>query len=126
MTPEQQPAPVLQLAYCDACGTYTFPADAYACRRCSAPRQQLQARPCPAPVRLRNAVTLHVSLHPELPAPCVLGEVELAPGVVEEAVIDVADESALHFGMPLLPVAQRTEAGALRWRFAACAEGGVA
>lgn len=115
--------PVLQLAHCAECGSYTYPADVYACRRCGAPRERLQARPCPSAPRLRNAVTLYTQLHPDLPAPCVLGEVELAPGVVEEALIDVPDEAAAVLGMELSAVPQRLENGALRWRFAPRAQG---
>lgn len=125
MTQDNVPAPVLQLAHCEACGTYTYPVDTYACRRCGAPRDRLQARPCPS-ARLRNAITLHASLHPDLPAPCVIGEVELAPGVVEEALIDVPDESAARLGMELVAIAQRTDSGALRWRFAPRVTGGAA
>ncbi len=71
---------------------------------------------------MRNAVTLHAQLHPDLPAPCVIGEVELAPGVVEEAVLDLTDESAAVLGMPLKPIAIRQDDGAVRWRFASLAQ----
>jgi len=107
----------LTLAYCAACGSYTFPANVYACRRCGAAREQLQPRPCPQVPRLRNAVTLHAQLHPDLPVPCVIGEVELAPGVVEEGILDLHDESAAALGMALAAVAHRLDDGTLRWRF---------
>jgi uncharacterized OB-fold protein len=107
----------LQLAHCAACGTYTFPANAPACRRCGAPGERLEARPLPAAPRLRNAITLYAQLHAELKSPCVIGEVELAPGVYEEAVIDVADEEAAPLGAALQPVAHRLEDGRLQWRF---------
>lgn len=112
----------LTLAHCDACGSYTFPSHVYACRRCGAPREQLQSRPCPQVPRLRNAVTLHTQLHPDLPAPCLIGEVELASGVVEEAVLDLPDESAAVLGMPLAAVASRQDDGTVRWRFAPLAQ----
>ena len=118
--------PVLQLAHCADCGSYTYPAQTYACRRCGAAQDRLQARPCPAAPRLRNAVTLYTQLHPDLPAPCVLGEVELAPGVIEEAVLDVPDEAAAVLGMALKAVAQRQEDGSLRWRFEPLLSGGPA
>lgn len=124
MTQETQP--VLKLAHCSECGTFSFPADIYACRRCGAPRERLEAQPCPAVPRLRNAVTLYVALHPDLPAPCVIGEVELAPGVVEEALIDVPDESAAVLGMELRALAQTLENGTVRWRFAPQPQGGRA
>jgi hypothetical protein len=52
----------------------------------------------------------------------VIGEVELAPGVVEEAVLDLTDESAAVLGMPLKPIAIRQDDGAVRWRFASLAQ----
>ena len=116
MTDDHQPA--LQLAHCLDCSSYTYPADTHACRRCGAPRERLQARPSPGVPHLRNVVTLYTQLHPDLPAPCVLGEVELAPGVVEEAVLEVPDESAAVLGMALQAVAQPQKDGTVRWRFA--------
>lgn len=112
-----QSEPRLQLAHCANCGSYTFPADAPACRRCGAPGDQLEVRPLPAPPRLRNAITLYAQLHPELTAPCVIGEVELAPGVYEEALIDVADESAAPLGTALQPMPYHLEGGRVQWRF---------
>lgn len=112
-----QSEPRLQLAHCANCGTYTFPSDAPACRRCGAPGDRLDVRPLPAAPRLRNAITLHAQLHPELKAPCVIGEVELAPGVYEEALIDVADEAAAPLGTALQAVPHRLEDGRVQWRF---------
>lgn len=91
---------VLQLAHCAACGSYTFPARAYGCRRCGR-ADALSAVACPRAPVLKNFVTLHAELAPGLPVPCVIGEVELAPGVIEEALIAVADESTLTLEMPL-------------------------
>lgn len=112
-----QSEPCLQLAHCANCCSYTFPADAPACRRCGAPGNRLEVRPLPAPPRLRNAITLHAQLHPELTAPCVIGEIELAPGVYEEALIDVADEAAAPLGTALQPMPHRLEGGRVQWRF---------
>lgn len=109
--------PRLLLAHCAACGSYTFPAEAPACRRCGTPADRLQARPLPAAPRLRNAITLQAQLHPDLKAPCVIGEVELAPGVYEEALIDVADEAAAPLGATLRAVPRQLEDGRLQWRF---------
>lgn len=112
-----QSEPRLQLAHCVSCCSYTFPADAPACRCCGAPGNRLEVRPLPAPPRLRNVITLHAQLHPELRAPCVIGEIELAPGVYEEALIDVADEAAAPLGTVLQPMPHRLEGGRLQWRF---------
>jgi uncharacterized OB-fold protein len=123
MTTESEPR--LQLAHCANCATYTFPANAPACRRCGTPGDRLEVRPLPAAPRLRNVITLHAQLHPELKAPCVIGEVELAPGVYEEAIIDVADEAAAPLGAALQAVPHRLEDGRLQWRFTFVKEGAV-
>jgi hypothetical protein len=109
-------AHTLHLARCTDCGAHTFPADAYGCRRCGAAHARLAKEPCTRAV-LRNAITVHAELTPGLPVPCVIGEVELAPGVIEEALIGVPDEAALTLGMTLYPQAETDAAGKLRWRF---------
>lgn len=108
----------LQLAYCQACGAWSFPAHAWGCRVCGAAAEQLRASVPPSAPTLRNAVTVHAELAPGLPVPCVIGEVELAPGVVEEALIDVVDESVLRPGMALRSECVVDAQGAVRWRFA--------
>lgn len=108
----------LLLAHCPQCGSYTFPAAAYGCRACGAGADRLQAVPCPTVPRLRNAVTVHAELAPGLPVPCVIGEVELALGVIEEALIDVESEAQLKLGMALQPSARMDAPGKLQWRFA--------
>lgn len=110
--------PTLQVAHCSICGGYTFPAAAYGCRVCGAAAERLQAVPCPTAPRLRNAVTVYAELAPGLPVPCVIGEVELAPGVVEEALIDAASEAELTLGMALRARAEIDAAGKVQWRFA--------
>ena len=109
-------ATVLELAHCADCGAHSFPARAYGCRVCGAPRERLNAVPCTQAV-LRNMVTVHAELVPGLPVPCVIGEVELAPGVIEEALIGARDETTLQLGMALTPVAEGAADGASRWRF---------
>lgn len=116
-------SPGFGLAHCRHCGGYTYPPTAYGCRVCGRPADALETVPPPAIPRLRNFVTLHAPLVPGLEPPCVIGEVELAPGVVEEALIDVADESALRLDMPLA-VVDRGEAGApTRFAFRPAEEG---
>ena len=108
--------PTLQLAFCALCGSYTFPAQVYGCRRCGS-SEGLSAVPCPKAPVLKNFVTLHVELAPGLPVPCVIGEVELAPGVIEEALIGVADETELQLEMPLRIESTRGDKGQTRWQF---------
>ena len=89
----------LLLAYCTGCGAYTFPARAYGCRQCGSTQVEPAAQP-QTPL-LRNFITIHGDVAPGLTPPFVVGEVELAPGVVEEALLTVNDESLLRLGMPL-------------------------
>jgi uncharacterized OB-fold protein len=114
LNPEQ-----LQLAHCPACGAYTFPATAPGCRVCGAAPHTLRAQPLPGTPLLHNYVTVHAALAPGLPVPCVVGEVQLAPGVVEEALIAVADETALRPGMALaaVRVPASAEGGPAGWQF---------
>ena len=105
----------LLLGRCPACDAWNFPANSWGCRACGAPGETLRPQAAPAAPVLRNAVTLHAELAPGLPVPCVIGEVELAPGVIEEALIDVASEADLAPGAVLRAV--HTAGAALPWRF---------
>lgn len=87
------------LAHCRQCGTYTFPSNAWGCRQCGA--DTLDKVPMPQTPVLRNFITLHGDVVPGLTPPVVVGEVEIAPGVVEEALIAVAGESQLTLDMPM-------------------------
>lgn len=113
--------PVFAIGHCEACDTYTYPPQAYGCRRCGA--ALLHPVSPPTPAILRNYVTLHTALTPELEVPCVIGEVELAPGVVEEALIDARDEAGLSLGQQMLPQAYKDRNDQWRWRFVPVVEG---
>jgi uncharacterized OB-fold protein len=107
--------PTLQIAHCSACGSFTFPSTSWGCRRCG--QTPLEAVPLPQPAKLINFVTLHAEIAPGLPVPCVIGELEIAPGVVEEALIDVPDESQLALGMTMQAVPRASEQGGTAWAF---------
>ena len=123
-------SPALLLAHCRDCGAWTFPPQAWGCRVCGAPPERLDARPPPQPPLLRQAVTVRSELAPGLPVPCVIGEVKLAPGVVEEAWIDLPgagmpEADALAPGSPLRAVPRDEADGRTTWRFVP-ASGGAA
>lgn len=107
----------LKIAHCSKCKAYTLPANAYGCRACGAESGFLEAVDLPSSPKLVNFVTLHVALSSELDAPCVVGEIELAPGVIEEAVIDVIDEAELKIGMTVIPFLSTTKTGKPLWKF---------
>jgi len=122
----QAPA-TLELAHCGACGGWSFPANVPGCRKCGAPPAQLSARACATPLWLLNFVTVRTALAPGLQVPAVIGEVALAPGLVEEARIDVTNEDALTLGMALEPMWQPgSEGGPGGWVFRPCDAGGRA
>ena len=87
------------LAHCAGCGAYTFPANAQGCRQCGS--TPIEAVALPQTPVLRNFITIHGDVAPGLTPPFVVGEVELAPAVIEEALLAVNDESLLRLGMPL-------------------------
>lgn len=107
--------PPLELAHCSRCGSHTFPATSYGCRRCGADAAALSPVPCPQAPRLLNFITLNAELAKGMPVPCVIGEIELAPGLVEEGFVN-ATEDALYPGMELVAQASQGEAD-LRWSF---------
>ncbi|MGO4391217.1 hypothetical protein AB4Z46_07660 [Variovorax sp. M-6] len=110
---------VLQAARCTRCGGHSFPAHVPGCRHCGATRGELEEVDCMGAVRLRNFVTVHAPLAPGLEVPCVIGEVALCPGVVEEVLLDVANEDRLTLGMAISPAWSETTAGG-GWVFRPC------
>jgi len=102
---------------CGQCGRLSFPASSYGCRHCGAPSEAGSVVRRPGLARLRRAVTVHQNLSPGLAAPYVVGELELAPGIVEEAVLDVPDEQGLTPGMTVRAVARDAGEGRYVCRF---------
>lgn len=116
-------APQLLLGHCQACGAWNFPAESWGCRACGAATAKLQAKPLPGPAILRNAVTVHAELAPGLPVPCIVGEIELAPGVIEEALLQVTREDEVPLGAAVEPMHLGEAGGASPWRFVPVREG---
>lgn len=116
--------PQLRLGHCQACGAWNYPAESWGCRVCGASAESLRSEPLPGSAILRNAVTVHAELSPGLPVPCVVGEIELAPGLIEEALLDVADESAVALGAVVEPRHLGEAGGASPWRFVPVGAGG--
>jgi len=114
---EQGHGQALKLAHCKHCGAYSFPADSYGCRVCGSYAAELEESDLPGSPVLVNFVTMHAELSADLDVPCVIGEAQLAPGVIEEAIIDVDDEEQLQIGMALEPVAATLKSGKPTWKF---------
>lgn len=90
---------------CGVCRSLTFPSNAYGCRACGAPGEGGKTVRRPGICTLHNVLTVHQNLEPTLKAPYVVGEIELADGIVEEGVLAVDDETAVAPGMTVHAVA---------------------
>jgi uncharacterized OB-fold protein len=98
-------------AQCPACNALSFPANAPGCMHCGHPIDEAAQVVRPGGGTLLEYVTLHVALVPGMPAPSIAGDIRIAEQVVEEGVIAVDDESALHPGMALRAVAMPLASG---------------
>ena len=92
-------------AECAACGGLSFPANVPGCMHCGDPLHHATRITRPGEGELLEWVTLHVPLLPGMAAPSVAADIRLAPGIVEEGVLAVADDAALRPGMALRAVA---------------------
>lgn len=101
--------PAIGLLRCGSCAALTYPASAYGCHRCGMPRAGGEEVAIPARGVLLNWVTVYVDVVPGLKAPYIVGEVQLAPGVIEEVLIDAGSETELEMGQIL--VAAEYDAG---------------
>lgn len=88
----------LLAARCSACGVLTFPAASYGCRGCGAAPDGLTRETLSGRGILREFITVHLELVPGLKAPAVIGDVEIADGLVEEVMMGCA-EGDLALGM---------------------------
>ncbi|NYT35919.1 hypothetical protein ERD78_03465 [Allopusillimonas soli] len=84
---------------CDKCGALSFPANTFGCHQCGAHTEDGHTISRPGKGVLRTAITVYADICPALKAPYVIGEIELAPGLIEEAVLDVGSEDEVHPGM---------------------------
>lgn len=89
----------LRFLHCGQCAALTFPANSYGCAKCGAPQDSGEIVSRPATGTLLEYVTVHAPLVKGIEPPFVVGDVLLAPGVVEEVVLDVQDESSLAPGI---------------------------
>ena len=77
---------------CAACHQLHFPKTGYGCPRCGARPEDVLAVSRPGRATLLSFVTLHARLTPSLEVPCVVGEAEIAPGLIEEIMLSGAAE----------------------------------
>jgi uncharacterized OB-fold protein len=75
---------------CPRCAALTFPATAYGCSACGAAPLAVEERDGEGV--LQAVVTLHAAVMPGLPVPQAIGDVEIAPGIIEEVLLEGAGE----------------------------------
>ncbi len=95
----------LRFLRCGRCEALSFPASVYGCQHCGAPADEGKVEVRPGHGILHNFVTVYADLSPAAKAPYIVGEVELAPGLIEESILTVTSEAELTPGMELHAVA---------------------
>lgn len=89
---------VLRGGRCGACGGLSFPLTTYGCPICGAEPDQMREEPISGRARLLNFLTIHTKLVPGVMPPFVVGEAEIAPGMIDEIMLD-GDEAQYADGM---------------------------
>ena len=91
----------LLFAHCGRCDGLSFPATVPGCARCGAPRESLQQISRPASGTLLSCVEIVAPVVPDMKLPQWVAEVEIAPGIVEECLLDTfAAPGSTVIGMP--------------------------
>ena len=102
----------LRASRCGACGGLSFPTAPYGCPLCGAAPERVAEEALSGRATLLEFITIHTRVAPGLKPPVVVGEAEIAPGIVEEIQLGV-EEDRLSLGMEVqaVPVEIETEAG---------------
>ncbi len=100
----------LIVSRCSDCEGLMFPKAIYGCRCCGAAQERTREDELTGEATLISCVTVYQKLAPDLEPPFVVGEAEIAPGMVEEIMID-ADEDALEVGAALVAVPRTVTRG---------------
>lgn len=110
---------LLRAARCPQCGGLSFPFVNFGCPLCGAAPENCAEEALSGEARLLEFITIHGQVTPGMTPPIVVGEAEIAPGVIEEIELAVP-EDALALGMIVqavpIPI-QRGEETVLACRF---------
>jgi uncharacterized protein len=98
----------LRAMRCAQCDGLSFPLTHYGCPICAAPAERCAEEELSGRATLLSFITIHAKLAPGIEPPIVVGEAELAPGLIEEVMLGV-DERLLAAGMSIEAVAQEVE-----------------
>jgi len=107
--PEEVDGTTLSFLQCGRCEELSFPAEAYGCRACGADPREGTTVERPAGGVLREYATVHLDLVAGLPAPYVVGWIELAPGLIVESLLAVDSEADLEPGVTVRPAPGRVD-----------------
>jgi uncharacterized OB-fold protein len=100
----------LIMGKCGACKRPHFPKTGYGCPRCGAPSEQVEEQLNSGRATLLNFITLHAKIVPGLDVPCMVGEAEIASGMIEEVML-LGTDTEYHDGMALQAVAHQVSRG---------------
>ncbi|MCA0873562.1 hypothetical protein LCL97_22245 [Seohaeicola saemankumensis] len=97
------PVLTLRAGMCGACRQLHFPITAYGCPRCGAEPGRVAEQALDGRATLLSFATIHSRLSPLITPPCVVGEAEIAPGLIEEIML-AGEESQYADGMAVRAV----------------------
>lgn len=83
---------VLRAGRCAACKELSFPLTRYGCPKCGAESDQVSEEVMDGRAQLLTFLTIHTKLIPGMAPPVVVGEAEIAPGMIEEIMLDGTEE----------------------------------
>ncbi|MCC5969201.1 MAG: hypothetical protein JJU15_04575 [Pararhodobacter sp.] len=110
---------LLRAARCSRCGGLSFPAANYGCPLCGAGPECCSEEALSGEARLLEFITIHGKVAPGITPPIVVGEAELAPGIIEEIELAVPEEAlTLDMIVQAVPIPiERDEESVLACRF---------
>ena len=98
----------LRASRCRACEGLSFPPAPWGCPLCGAAPEQMAETELDGRATLLEFITIHTRIAPGVRPPVVIGEAEIAPGLIEEVELGVPEE-ALTRGMTLQAVPREIE-----------------
>ena len=110
---------LLRAARCGQCGELSFPFVNFGCPLCGASSENCAEETLSGEARLLEFITIHGQVMPSITPPIIVGEAELAPGVIEEIELAVPEDAlALDMIVQAVPIPiQHGEETVLTCRF---------
>ncbi len=100
----------LIMGHCTQCAKHHFPKTGYGCPNCGAVPEHVRSELGDGRATLLTFITLHAKLVPTLEVPCIVGEAQIADGMIEEVMLLGAAEQ-YRDGMALRAVAHEVTRG---------------